>query len=213
MDRYANICRICVEESFDMSNLFDGQNRGVLLTDMISAFTRINIQPSDNRPSEICHCCLKDLIAAYDFYNLIQESEQKLLQLFPKQSLSDEETDLLIPDSYCEPLSAFDPTQKHEDTSDDSYGPRANRMKRSVVFNHKHAHQYPFLERGSTASDVRCTVCLSEFSIAHRGKADIEKHLQAMKHKRALKMFQKSESTATDKKTEPYDGINNQLFR
>lgn len=58
------------------------------------------------------------------------------------------------------------------------------------IFNPELAKKYPFIKKSnkksSTDSDVRCDLCNSEFNLANAGKTDIEKHLQTIKHKKAL---------------------------
>lgn len=59
------------------------------------------------------------------------------------------------------------------------------------IFNANLAAKYSFIVQSTqnpTRSDVRCTICNSEFNIGNAGKSDIEKHLKAIKHQNALKL-------------------------
>lgn len=55
--------------------------------------------------------------------------------------------------------------------------------KRKCTFSVELQNQYAFLKKGKLDSTVYCNKCLSNFSIAHGGKHDIEKHIQTDKHK------------------------------
>lgn len=56
--------------------------------------------------------------------------------------------------------------------------------RRKCIFNAELSKKYPFIISvpNQTPSDVRCTVCNAEFSIANSGRSDIEKHLTKEKH-------------------------------
>lgn len=58
--------------------------------------------------------------------------------------------------------------------------------KRKCVFNDKLKEEYKFLRQCQNSNDrVRCLICNSEFSVEHRGRYDIENHLQCERHKKA----------------------------
>lgn len=61
--------------------------------------------------------------------------------------------------------------------------------RRKCVFNLELTKNYTFIinEPNKSTSDVRCTICNSEFSIANSGRSDIEKHLTKEKHIKALR--------------------------
>lgn len=56
--------------------------------------------------------------------------------------------------------------------------------KGNCTFTKELENHYPFLEKlcGHNGR-VKCRQCLSEFSIAHSGRADIKDHLKCLKHK------------------------------
>lgn len=56
--------------------------------------------------------------------------------------------------------------------------PKKVRDRRTCIFNTELAKKYPFIINvpNRTPSDVRCTVCTAEFSVANSGRSDIEKH-------------------------------------
>lgn len=58
--------------------------------------------------------------------------------------------------------------------------------RRKCVFNSDLQKKYKFMKKGNTDSDVICEICGSTISIAAAGKTEIEKHLAAAKHKKAL---------------------------
>lgn len=64
------------------------------------------------------------------------------------------------------------------------------------IFNSELSKKYPFLKKSNkknaTDSDVHCDLCNCEFSLANAGKTDIEKHLQTIKHKKALQSVSSS---------------------
>lgn len=55
--------------------------------------------------------------------------------------------------------------------------------KRKCTFNDKLKTKYPFVKQRSDPSDVTCEKCRTDFSVAHGGAGDIEKHLRSEKHK------------------------------
>lgn len=61
--------------------------------------------------------------------------------------------------------------------------------RRTCIFNAELAKKYPFIVNvpSKTPSDVRCTVCSAEFSIANSGRSDIDKHVLTEKHTKGLK--------------------------
>ncbi|CAH0563113.1 unnamed protein product [Brassicogethes aeneus] len=58
--------------------------------------------------------------------------------------------------------------------------------KRKCKFSESLEKEFPFLKKGKIDGIVLCNKCNGEFSIAHGGKNDINKHLSTSKHKRAL---------------------------
>lgn len=58
--------------------------------------------------------------------------------------------------------------------------------KRKCVFTDKLKEEYKFLKQCQNSNDrVRCSTCNSEFSVEHRGRYDIENHIQSDRHKKA----------------------------
>lgn len=55
------------------------------------------------------------------------------------------------------------------------------------IFNDDLAKKFPIIVKvkDKTSSDVKCTMCNSEFNIANGGKSEIERHLTSVKHVRA----------------------------
>lgn len=62
-------------------------------------------------------------------------------------------------------------------------------QRRKCIFNEELKKKYPFIMNvpNQTPSDVRCTVCGSEFSVANSGRTDIDKHIEKNIHVKALK--------------------------
>ncbi|XP_050293030.1 uncharacterized protein LOC126733697 [Anthonomus grandis grandis] len=58
-----------------------------------------------------------------------------------------------------------------------------NSRKAELVFFNK---LYPSFKKGKTTSEVICNMCNSSISIAHKGKLDIETHINKEKHKQML---------------------------
>ena len=57
--------------------------------------------------------------------------------------------------------------------------------KRKCVFNDDLRQKYPFIKKAKSDCDVLCKKCNSNFSIAHGGRTDIEKHLRTNRNKNA----------------------------
>lgn len=54
------------------------------------------------------------------------------------------------------------------------------------VFNANLKTKYPFIQKTTSDSDVKCLKCHSRFSIAGGGNSDIVRHLKTTKHISAL---------------------------
>lgn len=67
------------------------------------------------------------------------------------------------------------------------FGTTSHKMpKRKCVFTDKLKEEYKFLKQCQNSNDrVRCSTCNSEFSVEHRGRYDIENHIQSDRHKKA----------------------------
>lgn len=58
--------------------------------------------------------------------------------------------------------------------------------KRVCVFNANLESKYPFIQKTTSESDVKCLKCHGRFSIAAGGNNDIVRHLKTAKHIAAL---------------------------
>ena len=66
-------------------------------------------------------------------------------------------------------------------------------VKRKCTFNSELQADYPFLKKVHGRNDrVKCTHCLSEFSISHGGCSDIKDHTKSAKHKANLQVAAKN---------------------
>ena len=66
-------------------------------------------------------------------------------------------------------------------------------VKRKCTFNSELQADYPFLKKVHGRNDrVKCTHCLSEFSISHGGRSDIKDHTKSVKHKANLQVAAKN---------------------
>lgn len=85
--------------------------------------------------------------------------------------------------------------------------------RRKCVFNDELKRKYPFLRNTKSESDVYCSVCNSDFSIANAGKSDIERHIQKDKHVKANNASANSRSVSVyysskiDYKVSRYEGV------
>lgn len=89
----------------------------------------------------------------------------------------------------------------------------SKRAKGRCVFNAKLRENYPFIEKTTSDSDVKCNKCSSRFSIAGGGNSDIVRHLKTDKHVRALSAASSSQTITThfattlDKETAAMEGV------
>jgi hypothetical protein len=60
--------------------------------------------------------------------------------------------------------------------------------KRKCVFNVNLQQEYKFLKmcNDSDSECVQCTLCNGVFSLAHKGRGDIEDHVKTVKHRSAI---------------------------
>lgn len=66
--------------------------------------------------------------------------------------------------------------------------------KRKCTFNQALQEEFPFIKKGKSDSDVRCSKCLATFNIANSGRSAINQHLQTSKHKDADRQASTSKS-------------------
>lgn len=78
--------------------------------------------------------------------------------------------------------------------------------KRKCVFTDKLKEDYKFLRQCQNSNyRVRCLTCNSEFSVEHRGRFDIENHLQTERHKKASQAASSASITTFFKNTDITD--------
>jgi len=71
------ICRICLEKSGDMVNVFDNTiELGISIADMISQFTGSHVSRGDPFPETICPPCLQDAKIAYQIKQRYEKNQQ-----------------------------------------------------------------------------------------------------------------------------------------
>jgi hypothetical protein len=60
--------------------------------------------------------------------------------------------------------------------------------KTKCAFNVNLQQDYKFLKLCNDSNNERvyCTLCTGEFSVAHKGKGDIEDHVKTVKHRSAI---------------------------
>ena len=81
-------------------------------------------------------------------------------------------------------------------TANDPETPKKKAKKQwDQKFKPEYKERFPFVIKSDRDDfTARCTICMSDFSIAHGGENDITKHMKTAKHKKA------TESSTTNKK-------------
>lgn len=79
--------------------------------------------------------------------------------------------------------------------------------KRCYTFNDEFQNEYPYLKKVCRQDNqVKCSSCGSEFSVAHKGRADIKDHLKSSRHKNTLFVSDSSSKlTSYFKSSKPYN--------
>lgn len=83
-----NCCRACASETHSQVNLFQANENGIILSDMISQCVPIDVERKDDRPSIICNKCISNLKIAYEFQKDVKASEeifQAMSESLPKE--------------------------------------------------------------------------------------------------------------------------------
>lgn len=70
----------------------------------------------------------------------------------------------------------------------------SSKPRRMCVFNADLQKKFPFIRKGESNSDVICQKCNATFNIGSAGKSEIERHLNSIKHKKALNAASQSSS-------------------
>ncbi|XP_020812459.1 uncharacterized zinc finger protein CG2678-like isoform X2 [Drosophila serrata] len=88
------ICRVCLEASEEMVNIFDGiPGKRISIAEMISQCTGFRVSRGDAFPKTICLPCKEDATNAYEIKQLCETNQRAFWQL--KKDI-EEETDLLV---------------------------------------------------------------------------------------------------------------------
>ncbi|KAH8353011.1 hypothetical protein KR084_008320, partial [Drosophila pseudotakahashii] len=116
------ICRICLEKSGDMVNVFDGTiELGIQIADMIYQITGYNVSRGDSFSETICPPCLQDAQIAFQIKQRYERNQQIYSQ-FKEQILNEEEfiiPSFQIPGSICgEEIPEFNCQIKREEFDD-----------------------------------------------------------------------------------------------
>ncbi|KAH8357325.1 hypothetical protein KR200_001103, partial [Drosophila serrata] len=91
---YREICRVCLEASEEMVNIFDGiAGKRISIAEMISQCTGFRVSRGDAFPKTICLPCKEDATNAYEIKQLCETNQRAFWQL--KKDI-EEETDLLV---------------------------------------------------------------------------------------------------------------------
>lgn len=77
----SEMCRICMKISQSLECLFDNSENGKTLADKLLFCTRISIEERMDRPTKICNRCTVELERAYEFHNLVRNSEAAYQEL------------------------------------------------------------------------------------------------------------------------------------
>lgn len=83
-------CRVCVIKSEEMQSLNEEFEPGVTIANLIGMCTQVSLQENEEKPKSICKICMKKLETAYEFYNLIRSSEEKLDALISSNLLTND---------------------------------------------------------------------------------------------------------------------------
>lgn len=93
---FSAYCRICATQSKDLQSLFNYDVKSnKTLIEMIKVCAGISFDEFELRPKSICINCMEKLSSAYDFYNLIQNSEEKFNHLISTQISIKSEADAI----------------------------------------------------------------------------------------------------------------------
>lgn len=72
-----------------------------------------------------------------------------------------------------------------------------SKRSRKCVLNADLQKKYPFVKRTISESDVRCEICMATFNIGSSGKSEIDRHVESLKHKKALNAVSKTRPVST----------------
>lgn len=81
-----------------------------------------------------------------------------------------------------------------DDSAEDKFKPpnssgntsKNNRKKYMIAYNPKWEADFPWLRAAANSGSAHCTLCKGEFSIEYRGLHDVIRHIDRMKHRKAL---------------------------
>ncbi|KRT84052.1 zinc-finger associated domain containing protein, partial [Oryctes borbonicus] len=85
------ICRACLTEKDEMRSIFlneESIGQAMQLADMIMGFTTVQIQNNDGLPGLICVQCTHEVIRAFSFKQLCEQSDTNLRQYLGKPLLT-----------------------------------------------------------------------------------------------------------------------------
>lgn len=200
---FANICRVCGKESSYLMSLFEIGSKVLTVAEMISICTKIEIRKIDHRPLNICMQCKRNLDITFDFYNLVEISENKFQEMLSAQNaeLSDIikiESDMNIEPSEIyqeiEPIVFIDDSIKFDQSVDveedeESISPNnTNSISFTQQINPKKGRkQYSKQKIAATVNRhlkrrFECFLCKAKFKTIRDARAHLEKHNAATPH-------------------------------
>lgn len=84
---FHEMCRTCATQSNNLINIFDEREHGKTLAEKIFFCTQMLMKEQIDRPSRICDRCVIKLEGAYNFYNLVKNSENTFQRLYHSKRL------------------------------------------------------------------------------------------------------------------------------
>ncbi|KAH8334478.1 hypothetical protein KR059_010567, partial [Drosophila kikkawai] len=79
---FSDLCRVCLNASEDMVNIFDGiPEKRISIADMIAQSTGHQVSGEDNLPKTICAPCKQDATNAYELKQLYEKSHMAFCQI------------------------------------------------------------------------------------------------------------------------------------
>lgn len=105
-ENLSKYCRICGKESKYLRNLHGSTPHGKTIAELINICTHINVL-DESKPKCICMTCMTKLNTAYEFHNLVVNSDSHFAEFLAQKSYTKPETSF-IDYSYTKPIA------KHE---------------------------------------------------------------------------------------------------
>ncbi|XP_031635839.1 gastrula zinc finger protein XlCGF46.1-like isoform X2 [Contarinia nasturtii] len=189
--KFSEYCRTCAIESKDLRSLYEVNKNGKTIAELIELCAQFSLNENEIRPKNICKNCVVMLNTAFEFYNLVRSSEQRLLGNDETLDIKKEETKQLpfsmedqVENIFVEEPNVILSCNENEEQSvtvdssdiERSVRKRRKRTRKSVGVKKVHTKSGRAVINNLASTDFECYKCKQSFSSIHKVNEHFKDH-------------------------------------